>query len=138
MIYIQFTGKGWLTYAFVPLTIVGGLVLGAAAMNVSQDRHFGAGVAAVAIAVIGGSVQWLAGRRLNGAATREGWELAEHTTYGIPMEMTAPFYPALGLLMLSIVVGQATSPVWGWLLFVGAAIPVGLLVRAARRRQSAR
>jgi hypothetical protein len=134
LIYIQFTGKGWLTYALAPLTIAAGLVLGAIATRVSQDRYVGAGVAAVAIAAVGAAVQWLVGRRLNGA--REPWEPAQHTTYGIPMEMTAPFYPAIGGLALSIVVGQATSPVWGWLLFLATAIPVGLLIRAARRRQA--
>jgi hypothetical protein len=121
MIYIQFTGKGWLTYAIAPLTIVVGVLLGFAAGNVYQDRYVAAGVAAVAIAVIGGPVQWLVGRRLNGAQRMQPWERAEHTTYGIPMERVAPFYPAIGLLALAIVVGQATSPVWGWLLFLAAA-----------------
>jgi hypothetical protein len=54
------------------------------------------------------------------------------------MEMAAPFYPALGLVMLAVVVGQATSPVWGWLLFLATAGAAGLLVRAARRRRARR
>jgi hypothetical protein len=135
MIYIQFTGKGWLTYALVPVIVVLGVIVGATVMNISQDRYLGAGTTAVAIAVIGGSVQWFTGRLLNGPTPT--WELAEHTTYGIPMELTAPFYPVLGLPMLAIVLGQATSPLWGWLLVLGAAIPLWMLVRVARLRKRA-
>lgn len=109
MIYIQFTGKGWLTYVIAPLTIVAGVLLGYAAGSVYQDKYVAAGVAAVGIAAIGGPVQWLVGRRLNGIERTEPSEPAEHTTYGIPMEKVALFYPAIGLLALSIVVGQATS-----------------------------
>jgi hypothetical protein len=53
------------------------------------------------------------------------------------MEYTAPFYPAIGLVMLSFVVGAATSPRWGWLLFAAAVVAAALMVRAARRRRSA-
>ena len=138
MIYIQFTGKGWLTYAFLPVTIVVAVLVGTRVGDAYQSRFVGAGVAAVLLAVIGGSVQWLVGRALNGAAPKGEWERAEHTTYGIPMESAAPFYPAFGLVMLAFVVGQATSALWGWLLFLAAALPAWLLVRVARKRRDLR
>jgi hypothetical protein len=133
--YVQYTGKGWLTYALFPLIVFAGVMAGMMVLGAAASRNLGAGTAAVVIAVAGAAVQWLVGRGLNGSAADDDLEGSEHTTLGVPMELLAPFYPAFGLVMLSFVVGQATSQIWGWLLFLGAAVPTWLLVRAARERR---
>jgi len=133
MIYIQFTGKGWLTYALVPVVFVVGIVLGLGLDRGSDPKYLGAGIAGVVVAAVGGAVQWLVGRALNGTAPPAG-ERAEHTTYGIPMELLAPFYPAVGLAMLALAVGSATSPLWGALFLLAALVTVWPLVRAVRQR----
>jgi len=128
MIFIDYTGKGWLTYALVPVVLFVGVVVGLSLDGGSGPKYLGAGLAAVIIGVGGGVTQWVLGRAVNG-------DTAEHTTYGIPMERTAPFYPTMGLVMLAFVVGQATSPLWGIALLVCAAVPAWWLVRAVRRRR---
>jgi hypothetical protein len=138
MLYIDFTGKGWITYALVPLTFLVGITLGLGLDSNPDVKYLGAGIAAVIVAVVGGVAQWVIGRALNGDATRRGWDQAEHTTYGIPMELIAPFYPVVGLVMLSFVVGSVTSALWGWLLFVAVLAAAVLLVREARRRRAVR
>lgn len=136
MLYIQYTGKGWLTYALFASTVAASVLLGLTVMDVTQDRLLGAGVTGVAIAAGGAAVQWLVGRGLNGAVADRPWDAVEHTTYGIPMELAAPFYPVIGLPMVAFAVGQATAPVWGWLLFVGVGIPGALAVRGVLRRRA--
>jgi hypothetical protein len=135
MIFVAYTGKGWVTYALVPLTFAFAMVVGLAVDDSPDQKLLGAGIAAVLVAVVGTPAQWVIGRALNGDTARLGWAHVEHTTYGIPMELTAPFYPAAGLVMLAFVVGAATSALWGWLLFAAAALPAALLVREARRRR---
>jgi hypothetical protein len=135
MIFIDFTGKGWITYALVPVTFVIAVVVGLGLDRGPGPRLLGAGIAAVIVAVVGGAAQWFIGRAFNGDTASLGWARVEHTTYGIPMELTAPFYPAVGLVMLSFVVGAATSPLWGWLLFAAAIGAAALLVRWARPRR---
>jgi hypothetical protein len=134
MLYIGFTGKGWITYALVPAVIGVGVLLGLQIGAAFDSRSLGAGVAAVFTAVVGAPLQWIIGRRLNADTVGPARERVEHTTYGVPMELCAPFYPAFGLVMLAFIVGQSTSPLWGWLLFVLAAVPGWSLVRSARRR----
>jgi hypothetical protein len=138
MIFVDFTGKGWITYALVPVTFVIAVVVGLGLDRSSGPKLLGAGIAAVIVAVVGGAAQWFIGRAYNGDAAKLGWDRVEHTTYGIPMELTAPFYPAVGLVMLAFVLGAATSPVWGWLLFAAAIGAAVYLVREARRRRPAR
>ena len=134
MVFIDYTGKGWITYFLVPVVFFVGATVGVGLDRSPDVKAVGAGIAGVIVAVVGGGAQWLIGRRLNGDTTRSGWERVEHTTYGIPMELTAPFYPAVGLVMLAFAVGHATSTLWGWLVFLAAAGPTALLVRVARRR----
>jgi hypothetical protein len=124
MIFVDFTGKGWITYALVPVTFAIGIVVGLGLDRGPGQKLLGAGIAAVVVAVVGGAAQWLIGRALNGDTATLGWDRVEHTTYGIPMELTAPFYPAAGLVMLSFVLGAATSPLWGWLLCAAATGPM--------------
>jgi hypothetical protein len=138
LLYIDFTGKGWITYALVPLTFLVGITLGLSLDSSPDVKYRGAGIAAVIVAVVGGVAQWVTGRALNGDAARRGWDQAEHTTYGIPMELTAPFYPVVGLVMLSFVVGSVTSALWGWLLFLSVVAVAVVLVREARRRRVVR
>jgi hypothetical protein len=135
MIFIEYCGKGWITYALVPVTFVIAIAVGLGLDRGPGQKLVGAGIAAVIIAVVGGALQWSIGRALNGDAAKLGWDRVEHTTYRIPMELTAPFYPAVGLVMLSFVVGAATSPLWGWLLFAAAIGAAALLVRWARPRR---
>ena len=138
MLFIDYTGKGWITYFLVPVVFFVGVTVGLGLDNSSDAKVVGAGIAAVIVAVVGGIAQWLIGRAFNGDTTFSGWERVEHTTYGIPMELTAPFYPAIGLVMLSFVVGAATSPAWGWLLFLLTVGAAAWLVREARRRRPSR
>jgi hypothetical protein len=138
MIFIGYTGKGWITFALVPLTFLVGIAVGLGLDRSPGQKIVGAGIAAVIVAVVGGIAQWTIGRALNGDTARLGWVHVEHTTLGVPMELTAPFYPAIGLVMLSFVVGAGTSPAWGWMLFLATLGAAALLVREARRRRPPR
>jgi hypothetical protein len=138
MFYADFTGKGWITYALVPLTFVVGVAVGLGLDRSPGQKLVGAGIAAVIIAVVGAVAQWTIGRAYNGDTAKLGWIHVEHTTHGVPMELTAPFYPVIGSVMLSFVVGAGTSPAWGWMLFLATAGAAALLLRAARRRRPPR
>ena len=135
MIFIVYTGKGWITYFLVPAIFFVAVTVGLGLDSAPGVKYQGVGIAAFIVAVLGGIAQWFIGRAFNGDTATLGWDRVEHTTYGIPMELTAPFYPAAGLVMLSFAVGHATSALWGWLLFLAAAAAVAFLVREVVRRR---
>lgn len=73
--------------------------------------------------LVGGALYWLVASGLNSTSTPEGryWH-NDHTINGLPMQNVAGLYVVVALILASIVVGQRTSPVLGWVRFFGVIV----------------
>lgn len=130
MIYMRWTGLGWLAPVLFVLTLCGGsTIVGSAA----PDGFPVPGSVALAT-LLGGAAHWLVGRSLNSTVTPQGrvWH-DRHTYFEAPFQRAAGLYLLVALVATAVAVGQLSSPAVGWAVFLG--LPVaGLIVWRRRRR----
>lgn len=126
MIFLRWTGHGWLVPVLFVLTLfLAGVI----------DPAGGPGAAVVTL--LGGTLHWWVGRSFNSEGTPHGrvWHNA-HTFFGAPFQRGVVLYILAALVMVAVYVGQRSSPAFGWAVFAGAPIGVliGYLLYRSRRR----
>jgi len=133
MIFIWYTGYGWLTYLIAPLGLVAAVVVAFAVVPDGSGPPAMVTAFGVAFTVLTAPVQWLIGWRLNSHRTWSGREWHnQHTTNGAPIQSVSAVYVVVSLIFISIAVGQQTTALWGCLTLAGSLAAFWLLVTLAR------
>lgn len=133
MIFVSWTGKGWLTYLIGPGGLLVALVV-AAAVTPGEDRQAMLIPFAVTFAALTAPVQWLIGRELNSAI---GWDGRRewhnfHTVNDVPVQRVAKVYVLIALVFLAIGVGRRAGGEWGIVTLAGGLLGYHLAVRAVK------
>jgi hypothetical protein len=134
---IKYTGLGCLE----PFLLMGIFFasLAIASIFIGGERYFVEILAAVGLMVLLSPLHWLFGRRINSEWTPSGrqWD-NQHTFMDVPLQHGYVFQLLIALVVASIVVGQQTSPLYGWLLLgggvAGTVVGLGVWLRVVGRR----
>lgn len=133
---LRWTGLGLLSLVLLVATSV---AAGAAAGAVGSDGDAAGGLAIVAVLLAGAVVNWGLGWQLNRRPTADGRvPVGLHTIMDTPMENASVVFVVFAAIFFASVVGRVTSPVLGWVVFVGVLLGVWIFVGGAPERRSRR
>lgn len=133
MLYMRWTGLGWLTPVLVITWFFGGIMVITRVAPVELPL----GLVVAAAMTAGGISQWLLGFMLNSTKTPHGrvWH-DRHTYFDIPLQYGPIIYAVFALIGVSVTVGTHTSPGLGWLVFIGFPLFILVCYLLLRRRRS--
>ncbi|HLZ81733.1 MAG TPA: hypothetical protein VKP04_08885 [Ktedonobacteraceae bacterium] len=125
MIYLRWTGLGWLTPLLVLGSFFGGIyggILLTGKSNILAALFVGMGLMALL-----SPLHWLLGLALNSEMKLSGrvWH-NRHTSFGNPIQYGFVTQLLIALTVESFMLGNLTSPLYGWLLF-GGSLVLGLI-----------